>query len=215
VIARSIPGVSSSINRHGTPPPSSVSRLAPPDSTSLSHHACTCIPSHHLVFCQCQSAFVVISSLSYALPLRPSFCPPSPPLLSFSHTHPSVYLSLRSGLLLVFAGSATPGPPRTFMPISPSFYDFWLLAPTGTLTALHCTFIVPLSPNYAYSSFLFVSPHRVHTHTAHASLSPPRPCLVACLGRAIAASPLSTNPVYTDPTNPLTNRLISFSYCPI
>ena len=69
------------------------------------------------------NAFVVISLLSYALPLRPLCSPPPYPRI-----HQFIFL-IRTGLLLIFVGSATPGPPRAFMLISPSFYDFWLLTP--------------------------------------------------------------------------------------
>lgn len=114
------------------PPTSSFSRLAP-HARHLSRivhvHVYRRITSS---FSQCQSAFVVISSLLYALSLRPSFCPP--PLF---FTHASIF-PLRSGLSLVFAGSATPGSPRSVMPISPSIYDFWLLAPTESpLSTVH------------------------------------------------------------------------------
>ncbi|KAH9164604.1 hypothetical protein EDB89DRAFT_403671 [Lactarius sanguifluus] len=116
--------------------------------------SCTCILSHQprLFFCQCQSAFVVISSLSYALS-RPPFFPYCPPTGL-----------LRSGLLSVLAGGAA-------MPIGPSF----LAARSHGTLALHLYIhstppskLTYLTPTFACAT--------VFTHPTTAHHVSPRPC---------------------------------------
>ncbi|KAH9023539.1 hypothetical protein EDB83DRAFT_1985724 [Lactarius deliciosus] len=116
----------------------------------ISHASCICIPSHQpRLFCQCQSAFVVIS-LSYALP-RPLFSLTSPSLC------PSAGLTsfLRSGLLIVLAGAAA-------MPIDPSLLA---VRSHGTLAFhlyIHCT-LPPSNLTYITPTFVCVSPPCSHT----------------------------------------------------
>jgi hypothetical protein len=188
------------INRHCTPHPRLPSHALHPQTRHLS-----CTLHVHVYrritssFCQCQSAFVVISSLLYALSLRPSFCPPPLPLF---FTHASTSLSSRLDPDYRWSSLVARRPARR----AQSCQSVRLSMTFGcSLPLNHHSPLYIHSPSlpYSHSYFLFVSPHRVHTHYSSClAFSPPRPCLVACLGRAIAASPLSTNPVYTDPIKP-------------
>lgn len=156
--------------RHGTLPASPVLRLAPQSHHLSSHHACTCIPSHLLVFCQCQCFrryLLALICFAFTSSLSP------PPYLFHTRIHQFIFL-IRTGLLLVFAGSATPGPPRAFMLIGPSFYDFWLLTPPHATFTLHSPLYIhsSLFLSYPYSYLLSSTHHRVHASTtAHGSLS--------------------------------------------
>ena len=90
-------------------PASLAPRSCNPDSSSLSHHACTCIPSHHLVLLPVPICFrhrYLLALICFALILSYLFLSLLSPLLSFSHVHPRV--SLRSGLLLVFTDGLGP-----------------------------------------------------------------------------------------------------------
>lgn len=117
--------------------------------------ACTCIPSHLLVFRPMPICFrrYLLALICFALT---SFLFLPPPLLSFSHTHPSVYLFLlRSGLVLVFAGGATRRPARAvrfYVNNSvrlPTTFGCSLAPTESSLSTLHCTFIAPLFVSYA------------------------------------------------------------------
>ena len=116
-------------------------------------------------FCQCQFALVVVSSLicfssilSYIL---------SVPFLLSSYLfqiriHRFVFFP-RSGLLLALASSATPGPLRLAMPLSPSLRLDHLLSRNPR--SAQCIYIPPSKLTYLTpSAFLFVSPpcSRIH-----------------------------------------------------
>jgi hypothetical protein len=123
---------------------------------------------------QCPSAFVVISSLSYALPLRP-FCPPSPPLLYF-FTHASISLSsLDLGCCWFSLVVRREARPAARVYANQSVF-LWLLAARshGTLTLRSPLYIHSRPfPNLRVLILFVCLTHRVHASTtAHGSLSP-------------------------------------------
>lgn len=142
-------------------------------SAIISHASCTCIPfASTSSFLPMPSAFVVISSLSYALP-RPLF-PLRLPLCASA----GLTSFLRSGLLFVLAGAAAA------MPIDPSLLA---VRSHGTLTFhlyIHCT-LPPLQPDLHYAYFcLCLTTVFTHLTTAHHAS-----CLASSLRRTSAASP--------------------------
>ena len=75
----------------------------------------------YLLFGQCQSTFTMVSTLTSVAPSTPFLAPSSPESLR-TYTHQYIFL-LRSGLLLVLtAGSTTPGSLRTVTLINSPYY---------------------------------------------------------------------------------------------
>ena len=154
----------------------STGTAVPPPVISLTivHvHVCRLINSS---FCQCQSAFVVISSLSSALPSLLGTDYPRWQLVARLPARRAVHLS--------FCNLAA--------------------CSHGTL-ALHCTIIAPSELTYLIPSHIFcLSHHRVHTPTgtiAHTLLFPAL-SLPSCMYRAnICSVAVVDNQLFHEPSN--------------
>ena len=145
------------------PPPASHRHRhhLPNRQPSLSHRACSCIPSHHPFFLPMLICFRrhLLALICFA-PI-PSYVISVPFLLRI-RIHRFVFF-LRSGLLLALAGSATPASPRLAMPISPSLrLDYLLSRNSRSPLCIHShpsklTYLTP-------TQLFFVSPRCSHTH---------------------------------------------------